>query len=67
MSSEFKTHNPDGTEKTCKFCHQAVWWHRFESRWYDPGGEFLHVESCPLRKQFYHDQAMDSAEARRKG
>lgn len=61
----FKTHNKDGSEKTCKFCHKPVWWNQIESRWYDPGGETLHVESCELRKQHFHDKAMDAAEQRR--
>lgn len=61
----FKTTNTDGSAKTCKFCHKPVWWHRIEGRWYDPGGETLHVESCELRREHFHSQALDAAESRR--
>lgn len=63
----FDTHNKrDGSPKECKLCHAHVWWHRIEARWYDPGGETLHVESCELRRKHFHEQAMDSAETRRR-
>lgn len=63
--AEFRTTNRDGSKKTCKFCHQPVWWNRIECRWYDPGGERLHVNSCPLSKEFYQNAALDAAEKRR--
>ena len=61
----FATHNGNGTPKTCKFCRKPVWWHKDENRWYDPGGEKYHVDSCPRRKKHFHDRAMDAAETRR--
>lgn len=62
----FDTHNKrDGSPKECKFCHEHVWWHRFERRWYNPGGMVLHVETCELRQKHFHDKALDGAEARR--
>lgn len=61
----FKTTNPDGSNKTCKFCHAEVWWHKIEGRWYNPGGEQLHVETCELRREHFHNQAMDAAESKR--
>jgi hypothetical protein len=61
----FKTTNNDGSKKTCKFCHKPIWWHRFESRWYDPGGETLHVENCELRQEHFRHAALDAAEQRR--
>ena len=63
--SNFLTANKDGSPKTCKFCHQPVWWHRFESRWYDVGGESLHVESCKLRQDHFRQYALDLAESKR--
>ena len=66
MSDVFKKVNvKDGSPKTCKFCHKPVWWHVLENRWYDPGGETLHVDNCERSKAFYHDRAMNIAEARR--
>ena len=61
----FKTHNQDGSEKECKFCHQHVWWNIVESRWYNPGGKQLDVETCELRREYFSEQAKDAAEARR--
>ena len=61
----FKTRNKDGTRKECKFCHQHVWWEKAEGRWYDPDGITLHVETCELRREHFHNQAMDAAEQRR--
>lgn len=67
MSSyKFDTHNKrDGKPKTCKFCKQPVWWHRFESRWYDVGGEKLHVESCALRRKYFKNESLDREEQQR--
>ena len=65
VSGLFKKSNKDGQSKTCKFCRQHVWWHIFNRRWYDVGGESLHVDNCPRRKKHYHDEAMDAAESRR--
>lgn len=62
----FKKTNQDGTPKQCKFCHQNVWWHVIEGRWYDIGGEKLHVDSCPLRAEHFRHKALDRAESRRK-
>jgi hypothetical protein len=64
--TRFKTHNSDGTPKTCKFCHCEVWWDKIESRWYDVGGETLHVQSCGLSREHYHNVALDKAEQHRK-
>lgn len=66
MGDVFKKVNVmDGSPKTCKFCHREVWWHTIEGRWYDPGGTTLHVDSCKLRKEHFHDRAMDNAEQAR--
>jgi len=64
--TRFKTHNPDGTPKACKFCHCAVWLDKITSRWYDVGGKTLHVENCRLSREHYHNVALDTAEQRRK-
>lgn len=61
-----KTNKKDGSPKTCKFCHAQVWWHSVEGRWYDVGGESLHVENCELRREYYKNEAAISAESRRK-
>lgn len=60
-----KVNVKDGKPKTCKFCHAEVWWHSIEGRWYNVGGESLHVDSCPLRQEHYKNKALDSAEVRR--
>lgn len=67
MISDFKkTNAKDGTPKTCKFCHAEVWWHTLECRWYDVGGETLHVENCERRRQYYQNEAAINAENRRR-
>jgi len=63
----FKKANKDGTPKTCKFCHKEVWWDTIDCRWYDVGGETLHVENCLLRQEHFHNEAMNAAEVRRQG
>ena len=63
--TRWKKTNQDGTPKTCKFCHCEVWWDTGKRRWYNTDGETLHVETCELRKQHYHNAAMDAAETRR--
>ncbi len=63
--AEWTKMNKDGSAKECKFCHATVWWHRYESRWYDEGGETLHVENCKLRQEFFHNQALDGNESQR--
>ena len=63
----FKTVNHDGSPKTCKFCHGEVWWHIIENRWYNPGGETVHSETCELRKKHFTVEAYEKAETRRKG
>ena len=65
MSSVFRKSNKDGQPKTCKFCRQHVWWHVVERRWYDVGGETLHVDNCERRKKHYHNEAMNAAESQR--
>jgi len=66
VSSHFsKINKKDGKPKTCKFCHAEVWWHETEGRWYDVGGETLHVENCELRREHYKREAASSAESRR--
>ena len=64
-TSRFTTHNIDGTPKACKWCGAHVWWERALSRWYNPDGKTLHVETCEARRQYYHDLAMEAAEVRR--
>lgn len=64
--SQFKSTNADGSPKTCKFCHEPVWWDVLNCRWYNPGGEVLHVTTCERSAKFHHDKGMDSAESRRK-
>lgn len=59
------THNKDGSEKECKFCHEHVWWCRIEHRWYEPGGEVLHTDVCELRKEFYRQESAIREESRR--
>ena len=61
-----KVNKKDGKPKTCKFCHAEGWWHNAEGRWYDVGGETLHVENCELRREYYKNEAAISAESRRK-
>lgn len=66
MVDVFKKVNvKDGKPKTCKFCNAEVWWHTIEGRWYDVGGETLHVENCERRQEHYHNEAMTNAETRR--
>ena len=67
MTDLFKKVNvKDGKPKTCKFCHAEVWWHSLEGRWYEVGGETLHVENCELRREHFKNEAMNAAESRRK-
>lgn len=61
-----KVNKKDGSPKTCKFCHAEVWWNEENHRWYDVGGEVLHVESCKLRREHYKNEASNAAESRRK-
>lgn len=51
--ASFATKNRDGTAKTCEFCGAAVWWHWSHKRWYDPGGEVLHVQTCAQRQKHF--------------
>jgi len=67
MSDDFKKTNAKGKPLTCKFCHAEVWWHTIEGRWYDVGGEALHIENCELRREHYKREAASSAESRRQG
>lgn len=62
----FDTHNKkDGQPKKCKFCGEHVWWDWMEGRWYNPGGEQLHVETCQRSQEHYHNEAMTNAETKR--
>lgn len=63
----FKKTKKDGKPLTCKFCHAELWWNVFESRWYDVGGETLHVENCELRREHFRRSSLDAAESRRQG
>jgi hypothetical protein len=64
--SEFLTHNKkDNSEKTCKFCGQHVWWHQWKNRWYNPGGEVVHTETCEKRRAHYKAVAAEVAETKR--
>lgn len=42
-----------GEPKTCKFCHAHIWWNVVEHKWYNPGGEVQHIDTCPLWKTDY--------------
>jgi len=67
MSDVFQKVNvKDGKPKTCKFCHAEVWWHSIERRWYDIGGETLHVENCGRCREHYRNEAILNAETRRR-
>ena len=61
----FRKNNADGTQKTCKFCHAPVWWHEQKARWYEPGGETLHVKNCEIGKRFHKDEALQRSELQR--
>jgi len=65
MSVWKKTNAKDGSPKTCKFCHSEVWWHVIESRWYEVGGESLHVDNCELRREHFKNESAIAAESRR--
>ncbi len=65
MADVFKKSNKDGQLKTCKFCRQPVWWHSILGRWYDVGGESLHINNCERRKKHHHNESMNAAESRR--
>lgn len=41
--TKFKTHNADGTQKTCKFCGEHVWWDWVYSKWYNTDGVTPHA------------------------
>ena len=58
----FKTHNQDGTPKTCKFCGEHVWWESNRGRWYNPGGLALHVATCPKSAKHYSEKAKSDTE-----
>lgn len=60
-----KKTNAKGQPLTCKFCHSEVWFHEGSRRYYNVGGETLHVENCETRRAFYKAQAAESAESRR--
>lgn len=62
----FAKTNADGTPKTCKFCHKPVWFETDKRRWYNVGGETLHVENCPRRATHYRNRALAGAEVRRR-
>lgn len=62
-----KKTNSKGQPLTCKFCHSEVWLDENDRRYYDVGGETLHVENCDLRKQFFKNRAAENAENRRQG
>ena len=61
----FKKTNADGSPKLCKFCREPVWWNNSENRWYDVGGQTLHVDNCERAKTHYRNAALDRAEAQR--
>lgn len=61
-----KINKRTGKPKTCKFCHQDIWHDAITGRIYDVGGVTLHIESCELRREFFHNRALDAAEERRK-
>jgi hypothetical protein len=50
----------------CKFCRKDVLFDRVFGRVYEADKKTLHVENCERRQKFYHSQAMDKAEAKRK-
>ncbi len=61
----FTITNHDGTPRQCKFCHAPVWYCETTERIFDPGGEVLHVTHCEKAKAYWHQLAMERAEARR--
>ena len=63
--SPFRKNNADGSPKKCKFCGENVWWHDFERRWFNVGGESLHSATCETSQMHYHEKALDSAEIKR--
>lgn len=60
-----KQSNAKGQPLRCKFCHEVVWFDEGSWRWYDVGGETLHVDNCKLRREYYKNEARISAESRR--
>lgn len=63
--TKFKTNNADGTQKTCKFCGEHVWWDWVYSKWYNPDGVTPHSKTCEKRQKHGHEAAMDAAEVKR--
>lgn len=60
-----KVNAKDGQPKRCKFCGAEVWYHQLKGRWYDAGGQTLHVENCEESKTHHRHLALERHEARR--
>jgi len=61
----FKATNPNGSFKTCKFCHERVLWHVIERRWYELDQKTFHADNCKLRQEHFSNQAYQSQQSKR--
>lgn len=65
MDPHFSASKANGETRTCKFCHADVWLHKIEGRYYDVGGETVHIDNCKRKQEHFRSMAMDAAETRR--
>jgi len=60
--------NPRFRPTECKFCHQTVYYDCVADRLVNNADDpkSYHVDTCSRRKGFYHESAMNNAEAPRR-
>lgn len=63
--SKFTTfYRRTGLPKRCRYCNEIIWWHLTEHKWYNPGGEVQHIDTCPLWKTDYLQRKQESLKIR---
>lgn len=56
-----------GLPKTCRYCGTEIWWHLTEHKWYNPGGQGLHIDTCTLWQNDYRKRRQKSQKENNSG